>query len=268
MQTLRSATEHYERQQRINARGLIAARRLRSDPVRLLGVVTAFQVAAAEDAAAAVPLMLEEQGIDTDMLAEPRPRALAGWSSSGWPMGTLLAKVSGPKVAPDVFDRFVLTQYQDTARQSAALTAGVTPAATGYVRMLNPPSCSRCVILAGKWYRKNQGFQRHPRCDCRHIPTSEGGRDLRLSPEDYFDSLPRAEQDRVFTKGGAEILRQAESHEQRQYLMGRLVNTRWGTRTSQRLDTKRRQMPETILARADGDRGELLRHLKAHGYIK
>lgn len=103
-------------------------------------------------------------------------------------------------------------------------------------------------------------------CDCVHVPTSEGGRDLRLSSEDYFDSLDRSEQDRVFTKAGAEILRQAEGMD-RQYLMGRLVNTRWGYRTSQAVDTKRRLMPETILARAEG-RDDLLRRLKAHGYIK
>src|SRR5690606_23965723 len=33
-----------------------------------------------------------------------------------------------------------------------------------YVRMLTPPSCSRCTVLAGRWYRKNAGFARHPGC--------------------------------------------------------------------------------------------------------
>ena len=40
---------------------------------------------------------------------------------------------------------------------------GVRPVG-GYVRMVQAGACSRCVVLAGKWYRKNQGFQRHPGC--------------------------------------------------------------------------------------------------------
>lgn len=34
----------------------------------------------------------------------------------------------------------------------------------GYVRVLNPPSCGRCAILAGRFYRWSAGFQRHPMC--------------------------------------------------------------------------------------------------------
>jgi hypothetical protein len=47
------------------------------------------------------------------------------------------------------------------------------PTVTGYIRMLNLPSCARCVVLAGQFYRWNQGFLRHPECDCRHIPATE-----------------------------------------------------------------------------------------------
>src|SRR5690348_18342012 len=36
--------------------------------------------------------------------------------------------------------------------------------------LLNPPSCQRCAILAGRWYRWSQGFLRHPRCDCVNLP--------------------------------------------------------------------------------------------------
>lgn len=60
----------------------------------------------------------------------------------------------------------------------------------GYVRMLQPPSCGRCVILAGKWYRKNAGFDRHPGCDCVHIPASESiGGDMTVSADRYLGSL-------------------------------------------------------------------------------
>lgn len=64
----------------------------------------------------------------------------------------------------------------------------------GYVRMLTPPSCGRCVILAGKWFRKNTGFQRHPGCDCVHIPASEDiGGHMTTDPTAYLRSLAEDE---------------------------------------------------------------------------
>lgn len=38
------------------------------------------------------------------------------------------------------------------------------PEMVGYVRLLNTPSCGRCAILAGKWFKWNDGFARHPTC--------------------------------------------------------------------------------------------------------
>lgn len=60
-------------------------------------------------------------------------------------------------------EKLVGTVIADTARQSMGLDIYSRPG-VGYVRMLNPPSCSRCVMLAGRWYRSNKGFRRHPRC--------------------------------------------------------------------------------------------------------
>lgn len=57
-----------------------------------------------------------------------------------------------------------LTVMADTRREVYSADIVQRPDITGYVRMLNPPSCRRCVILAGRWYRWNTGFQRHPRC--------------------------------------------------------------------------------------------------------
>lgn len=57
-----------------------------------------------------------------------------------------------------------LTVLADTRREVYAADIVQRPTLTGYVRMLNPPSCRRCIILAGRWYRWNAGFQRHPRC--------------------------------------------------------------------------------------------------------
>jgi hypothetical protein len=74
--------------------------------------------------------------------------------------------------------RAPLTMYAQTTVADAgrlAVTSGMAarPHATGYYRMLQTPSCSRCVILAGKFFRYNRGFQRHPKCDCVHVPVQE-----------------------------------------------------------------------------------------------
>lgn len=78
----------------------------------------------------------------------------------------------------------------------------------GYVRMLTPPSCDRCVILAGTWYRWNSGFKRHPMCDCIHLPAAEvAAGELTADPAAYFRSLSAKDQDYYFGKANAEAIR-------------------------------------------------------------
>jgi hypothetical protein len=63
-------------------------------------------------------------------------------------------------------------QVADAARIATGAGAAVRPGWGGYVRVLTPPSCSRCAVLGGKFFRWNTGFQRHPKCDCQHFPSS------------------------------------------------------------------------------------------------
>jgi hypothetical protein len=64
------------------------------------------------------------------------------------------------------------TQVADAARaaEGVSITASEPTDRTGkkvevgWIRVLNPPSCSRCVLLAGRFYRWNEGFERHPNC--------------------------------------------------------------------------------------------------------
>jgi len=77
----------------------------------------------------------------------------------------------------------------DTARGVEQAATYARPVA-GYVRMLTPPSCGRCVVLAGKWFRMNRGFERHPGCDCIHVPAPESvAEDMRVNAVDYLHSL-------------------------------------------------------------------------------
>jgi hypothetical protein len=132
--------------------------------------------------------------------------------------------------------------------------------------------------LAGKFYRWNEGFERHPQCDCRHIPTTENlAGDLTTDPMAYFDSLTPAEQDATFGAAGAQAIRDGAD-------MGRVVNARrnGGVRKAQlfgksafitTVGTGRggrggpRIMPETIYAIAGEDRAEAIRLLRVHGFI-
>lgn len=278
---LNSALEHYRRQQRITTAGLIAARRAKRRGNRAVAeAVTAFQILAATDAIAAVPTMLDEQGIDPDQQGEVVPTAFAGTASDGRALDTLFDQAANDFA----FDLMVVTQLQDIARAAGGAATANSYGAEGYVRMLNPPSCSRCAILAGRFYRWNDGFLRHPKCDCRHIPSREAlSGDLRLDPNAYFESLSPAEQSRIFTKAGAQAINDGAN-------IGQVVNARRGMSVAQiggrrtvvstegttrrGLASRRRTgrnmsqrvMPESIYEVAR-DRDDAIRLLKLNGFI-
>lgn len=101
---------------------------------------------------------------------------------------------------------------QDMGRQSDMAAAGARGTTT-YVRVVSPGACSRCAVLAGSSSYK-VAYKRHPRCACQAIPVNIVGRQVlgvpegvMTSPEEYFESLSEYEQERVFTKAGAEAIR-------------------------------------------------------------
>lgn len=69
------------------------------------------------------------------------------------------------------FDRIVSSLVADAGRSAmGAFTASRHEERVGSVRQLTSPSCKRCAVLAGRWYRWSEGFQRHPKCDCVMVP--------------------------------------------------------------------------------------------------
>jgi hypothetical protein len=73
----------------------------------------------------------------------------------------------------------------DAARDATSASIVARPQ-IGWVRMVNPPCCSRCAVLAGRSLQWNDGFQRHPRCDCLHIPSQENRqRDFTTNPDEF-----------------------------------------------------------------------------------
>ncbi len=113
-----------------------------------------------------------------------------------------------------IMSLFAATMVRDSGNM-ADKVSGVARARryVTYARMVSPGACSRCATLAGVGHFTKH-FERHPECRCTTVPIySDQGMGEQLpdglfaTPEDYFESLSKAEQDRVFTKSGAEAIR-------------------------------------------------------------
>lgn len=313
----RSATRHYRRIQRLQAVTVTAVRRAwgRMEPrgnwerqyrddvgPKVTAVVVAAQIAAAREADTYAADVLNE--LDFGPPTVPGvviPASYAGVAGDGRPASTLLEQSVGQARArlhsaaePEAFeaaladtldwiDMAAQTLIADAARNAEVAAFAQRPWLDGWVRAINPPCCARCALLSGKFYLFNEGFLRHPRCDCFHIPAPKDPdrvRDLIAinSPERYFESLTEDEQDRIFTKSGAEAIRLGAD-------MGQVVNARRGMRKAQvagrdvRVTTEGttrrgrasglrvRLMPESILEIAGNDRDEAIHLLRLHRYI-
>lgn len=182
---LTTASEHYLRQQEYTTTAVVAAREAERDPGELARRIATLQVLAAQDAIDSIDPILAEQGITAAPVAGVAVAQLAGIASDGRPLATLFEQASNLAA----LTLMAVTQVQDAARNGSGMSIAAR-SDVGYVRMLNPPSCRDCVILAGKYYRWNAGFERHPKCDCRHIPSRENiAGDLTTDPRAYYDSL-------------------------------------------------------------------------------
>lgn len=173
-------------------------------PERLAASVTAAQLALVRGSDDYLSAVLDEQGLSSEAVGEVAPLAVVGVAGDGRSLTSLLDEprihaktlISEGLGAQQAWDRarsslrlMSITAVQDAGRAGDSIALVARPAASGYVRMLSLPSCARCTILAGKFYKWNTGFQRHPRCDCRHVPSSEDvAGDLRTHPRKAIES--------------------------------------------------------------------------------
>ena len=190
----------------------------------LLAQADAAVLAAASTADSYVSALSDQYGIESDP-GRVNPRAFLGVDGSGRSSESLLhGAVTTTKQATGAglgraqsfqagaayLASMMKTALADIGR-SSDLTASTGQGYTHYVRVVNSGACSRCAILAGISSFKT-AFNRHPACKCTTAPIIEDGstkvpEGFHESPDDYFESLSSAEQDRVFTKGGAESIR-------------------------------------------------------------
>ena len=132
--------------------------------------------------------------LDVEPVGVVNPRAFAGIAPDGRRLDTLLyssvvhARNTYAKVEDQLesgrkwLSMLAHTAVADAGRGATHAQLTATPHA-GYLRMVNPPCCQRCAILAGKFFRWNTGFERHPRCDCTHVPTTG------KTPDGYVDDV-------------------------------------------------------------------------------
>lgn len=227
----------------------------------LVGAVTQAQTEAARLADPYLDAVLDAERADSAAAGRVVPSAFAGIASDGRPLLSLLyqpvidwkVRMLAGQSMEDAFRGSLASALRITATQVADAGRGATGAAMagrrtiqGYVRVVQPPACSRCIILAGTEWGWNKGFQRHPRCDCIHLPTTLIARNQGrgrvasdrftpttrpgagtpgfIDPRAYFNGLSRAEQDRVFGEAGARAVREGAD-------MAQVVNARRGMTT-------------------------------------
>ena len=277
-------------QQRLTVAALVALRRAwaqmgpdftpswrRVGPM-LVVILAGAQLRSARNGAEYVPAVLEETGQGAESVAIVEARRFSGVASDGRRLDDLLfGAVTTARAAVGAGSDFrvglrrgeswlamaAATQVSDAFRGGTLTAMAARPAVSGYVRALQTPSCARCAILAGRWYRMADAFDRHPRCDCKHLPVAEAD----AGP---YVTSPRA----AYEAGQIDGLTEGE----RAALdaggdMSRIVNARRGASGLRGLTTTelrgrgRRLTPEGIL-RTARSREHAIELLTTHGYLR
>lgn len=250
---------------------------------RLAPALAAAQLSAAGRADGYVDAVAADLGVDTEAAGRVVPESLAGRASDGRSLRSLLlsplvvARTALARGVPlqrsltagQANLRMILrTQVLDAGRAADGVAIAARPT-MGYVRQVTPPSCPRCAVLAGKFYRYSQGFQRHPYCDCIHVPAPESqSGDLRTDPKRLFDEgqvqgLSKADARAI--REGADINRVVNAHrgmytaDGGRKLTAELAGGRGGI-------SRIRLRPEQIYREA-ASREDTIRLLRLHGYL-
>ncbi|WP_332644072.1 VG15 protein [Aeromicrobium sp.] len=183
--TRQQARNHYARQSAIVTAAVLAVRRLfeRNRPLpEIVATASAYQYASAAASMQAIASMSTSNPVPLGV-----PDAYLGVSSYGFPLAepiiaTIDAIVPAPAEALPAnwwddanefmanIEQLIASEIADAGRTASQVEFVSRPDWQNYVRMLNPPSCARCAILAGRIYRDLEAFDRHPGCDCVMIP--------------------------------------------------------------------------------------------------
>lgn len=257
-------------------------------------VLAGAQTGAAKAADPYLDEILDAQGLDVaDAGYQVAPQAFAGSTVDGGEIAKLLFQPAvqtlltiGAGASPHdalrsggySLDSIARTLVADSGRAADQASLAAHPGADGYTRQLTPPSCSRCAILAGRFYRWNTGFQRHPRCDCVHVPCHRAN-PLLTNPFHYYESLSARERqaagwslaDQKAIAEGSDIFQVTNAHRGMSVAGGRKITTEGTTKrgfAGSRLKGRRpRLTPAQIYEDAGDDREAALQGLFDNGYL-
>lgn len=181
------------------------------------------QRAMVERAEVYVPAVMAQTSQRVESVATLDLDAFSGATANGYPveyaLGTTpivakkaVADGASPRQAMSTAGSYLsgsIVNILMTSALSAEKASMATAGATGWIRVVNGGACIRCIVLAGKRYRWNSGFERHPRCRCQHIPAGMRlGSDWVTDPYEYFNSLDSSAQIKLMgSKGEAQAVR-------------------------------------------------------------
>lgn len=260
----------------------------------LIGVTQRALALSAAGSTQYVSGALLSQGLPSSPEATVVPQAFAETAADGRPLASLLISpatkaqrlIDAGNPIEDVLSAgfqelsmMLSTEFADAGRGGVSSAMLADRRVTGYYREPGPAACARCAVLAGKWYSTFEGaaFERHPRCMCSAVPAERGrGNPIAKSPEDYFASLSRTRQDAVFTKAGAEAIREGAD-------ISQVVNARRGmsapgswttTESTTRhglyggTNPSKARLTPTAIFRLSGTRDEAVSMLREYGYLR
>ncbi|MEU4169448.1 hypothetical protein AB0F46_21555 [Streptomyces sp. NPDC026665] len=284
--------------------------------------VVAGQFTVADAAQAYIAAQMAAQGGSALAEAALLTSAFTGVAPGGGPLETLLflpaigvRRRLAAGLSPDEamiggladMAMYTSTAIADSARAADQVSMAAHRSCVAYVRVVQLPACSRCIILSGQMYRHSEGFLRHPNCDCQTLPLREHEWPDIPTPSQLIDQMTPVQQRRTFTVAGARALAagadvgqvvNARRGMDTTHLYGRTVQVthegatrrsaygrirsregdrvarfagqRFGQATSTRYfrsTSSPRLMPEEIFQLAQNNRDEELRLLRRYGYI-
>lgn len=247
----------------------------------ILASVVAGQLAAATGAEQYVAATLAAAGLSPAPVASVAPVRFAGVVSDGRSLVGLLTQplirtlylrtqgaddalaLNGGRLS---LETLVRTEVYDTGRDAGQVASALEPQVVGYTRQVTSPSCGRCILLAEKFFKRNAGFDRHPRCDCQHVPATRRV-EVDQDPRRLFDGMTSAQQDAAVGKVNAEVIRRGGD-------IGQVVNARRGmasagdnwTTTNARKGNPR-PSPGALLRSAGDDSERFAVALERAGYL-
>lgn len=188
---------------------------------QVLALIAAGQARAAATAQAYQGALLRAGGLEP---RAPRivPAGFAGYTGDGIPLPQILGAVPywaqadlGRGIPPEqvkaktAYRLSLLAQAEAQKAGSRAQFVGrnLDRRFVGWERVVEAGACARCVVLAGRRYKRNADFLRHPGCRCQARDVTEDDGDETSDASKFFRSLSAEEQDRRFTKAGAAAIR-------------------------------------------------------------